>query len=107
VGGELRPVSDDVIEDLDLHAEQRATAVAREGLGPANEAGLDAKPLVHRVVAAPTERDEVTVWQAVLDVADSEDAGAIVLGSRGRSGLRSMLLGSVAYGLAHNRRDRF
>ena len=45
---------------------------------------------------------EVTVWQAVLETADEEDADVIVLGSRGRSALKSALLGSVCYGVVHN-----
>ena len=44
----------------------------------------------------------MTVWRAILDAAEEEDAGVLVLGSRGRSGVRSALLGSVSYGVAHH-----
>jgi nucleotide-binding universal stress UspA family protein len=49
--------------------------------------------------AAPT-------WKAIVEVADELDAGLIVLGSHGRSGLAEMLVGSVAGAVAsHSRRS--
>jgi nucleotide-binding universal stress UspA family protein len=44
----------------------------------------------------------VTVWRAILDIADEQDAAVVVVGARGASGLSSALLGSVSYGLVHN-----
>ena len=38
----------------------------------------------------------------MVDIADQEGAAVIVLGSRGRSGLKAALLGSVSYGVVHN-----
>ena len=38
----------------------------------------------------------------ILDVADESDAGLIVIGARGNSGLRRFSLGSVASKLAHH-----
>ena len=48
------------------------------------------------------ERDAVTVWRAILEVAEEMNAAVVVVGARGRSGLGSALLGSVSYGVAHN-----
>lgn len=39
---------------------------------------------------------------AIVDAADREDARAIVVGSRGLSGVKSALLGSVANGVVHH-----
>ena len=38
----------------------------------------------------------------MLGGADEQDARAVVLGSRGRSGVRAALLGSVSYGVVHH-----
>lgn len=38
----------------------------------------------------------------MTDVAGDEDAAVVVLGSRGRSGLKAALLGSVSYGVVPN-----
>lgn len=38
----------------------------------------------------------------MLDVADEEAVDVIVLGSRRRSAVKSMVLGSVSYGVVHN-----
>jgi nucleotide-binding universal stress UspA family protein len=53
-------------------------------------------------VARAAERTAITVWRAILDLAEEETAELIVLGSRGRSGIKSMVLGSVSYGVLHN-----
>ncbi len=44
----------------------------------------------------------ITVWRTILELAEEEAADLIVLGSRGRSGIKSMVLGSVSYGVLHN-----
>ncbi|MDQ3936027.1 MAG: universal stress protein, partial [Actinomycetota bacterium] len=50
------------------------------------------------------ERDAATVWHAIVEAADELDARVVVLGSRGLSGVRSALLGSVSYGVVHHSR---
>ena len=73
-----------------------ALRLAGAGAGRARRAGLDAEA---RVTIAPT------VWQGIVDVADELDAAVIVIGSRGRSGLRELAGGTVSHALAmHARR---
>jgi nucleotide-binding universal stress UspA family protein len=62
--------------------------VADEGVRIAMEAGLQATPLAVEA-AGP-------VWSTILEIADRHDAATIVMGSRGLTGLRSTLLGSVS-----------
>ena len=45
------------------------------------------------------------VWRTVLAEADDRDVSVVVLGSRGLTGVRSLVLGSVSHGVAnHSRR---
>lgn len=101
-GRDARGIAEDVVGELDASTAGRAEATAAEGAELAGTAGFDPRPLAHRALADPAERDTVTVWRAVLDVAEAEGAEMIVLGSRGRSGVKSMVLGSVSYGVVHH-----
>jgi nucleotide-binding universal stress UspA family protein len=67
-----------------LHAEHQAEAGARLAI----ELGFDAEP---RTVDRRT-----TIAAAILGVADALDATAILMGSRGLTGVKSLLLGSVS-----------
>jgi nucleotide-binding universal stress UspA family protein len=67
--------------------EHQAREVAEEGARLARWVGFDAM--------ATTEREDV-VWRAILDSARAIDASLIVLGSHGRTGIRALLMGSVA-----------
>lgn len=58
------------------------------------EAGISATGEVHREV-------ETGVGGALLDVAENHQAGLLVVGTRGRSDLAAMLLGSVAHEVVH------
>ena len=101
-GSEARGIAEDVVDDLDARTADAARASAAEGAALAAAAGFDARPLARRALARAAERTTVTVWRAVVDTADDEAAELVVLGSRGRSGARSMVLGSVSYGVVHN-----
>jgi nucleotide-binding universal stress UspA family protein len=77
---------------------RQAENIAAEGARLAQEAGLDAEPLV-------VEEVSHRVWRAIVDVAEERDAHMIVLGHRGGSGLRTSLPGSVSRGVvAHSLR---
>lgn len=69
-------------------AAARASRIAAEGARVAEQAGLTAEPLTVKAAGS--------VSKTILDLAGSNDAAAIVMGSRGLTGLRSMLLGSVS-----------
>jgi nucleotide-binding universal stress UspA family protein len=75
--------------EADAATEAAARVRAAEGAERARAAGLVAEPRI-------AVRDG-GVAGAILAVADLLDADAIVLGSRGLTGIRSMLLGSVSH----------
>lgn len=78
-------------------AANEATAVVEEGARIARDAGFAAEA---RAEAAPSP------WQAIVAIAEELDAGVIVIGSRGRTGVPRVLLGSVASAVAqHSRRS--
>lgn len=72
---------------------RRSTRTAEDGAERAGSAGMSAPPLV--ISAEPS------VWASIIAAADTYDARAVVVGSRGRSGLRSALLGSVSNAVVH------
>jgi nucleotide-binding universal stress UspA family protein len=83
-------VPDSAFEELN---EAQADQVAGSGAEIARAAGFDA--VARAAVAAPT-------WQGIVDVADELDAGVIVIGSRGLSGLKEMLQGSLSHQVAEH-----
>jgi nucleotide-binding universal stress UspA family protein len=78
-------------EELDRASESHAERIAADGQSLASAAGLQAEAL-----AVEDERDVV---DTLLAQADERHARAIVIGSRGFSGLRSRLLGSTSRAL--------
>jgi nucleotide-binding universal stress UspA family protein len=68
--------------------------MAEEGAGIARATGFDA-------VAIAAEA-KGPIWMAVEQAAEEHEAEAIVVGSRGLSGVKSLLLGSVSSGIVHH-----
>jgi nucleotide-binding universal stress UspA family protein len=77
------------IDEIDDASRQSAQERADEGAELARQLGLNAQA---RVCPQRT-----TVAAAILSVADEIDATAIVMGSRGLTGVKSVLLGSVSH----------
>lgn len=76
------------LSELDQAAAEDGQGRAEEGVELAREAGLQAEPLA-------VEADG-PIWETIVETADRRQAAVIVMGSRGLTGLRSMLLGSVS-----------
>jgi nucleotide-binding universal stress UspA family protein len=81
--------------DLDAEVRQGAEATAREGAELLRHAGAAAEG-----IAEP--RVGMSVAQTILATAQRLGADAIVVGTRGRGGLRSTLLGSVSHDLVQH-----
>ena len=84
------------LEEVFAAAQDGAQRTAEDGAGIARAAGFDA--------TAAVGETKGPIWTAVEEVAAEHDAGAIVVGSRGLSGVRSVLLGSVSNGIVHHAR---
>lgn len=84
-------------EQIDKVTRQDAEQRAEQGAAHAREAGLDAE--------ARTSEQQTSVVDAILREADAIDASAILMGSRGLTGLKSFFLGSVSSGVIQ-RADR-
>jgi nucleotide-binding universal stress UspA family protein len=80
--------------ELESVGAEQAERSAAEGVIVASEAGLAAEPVSSRAVAGP-------LWRDLLDAAGENGAAAIVMGSRGTTGI-SAALGSVSHGVVHH-----
>jgi nucleotide-binding universal stress UspA family protein len=68
---------------------EHAREVAKEGTRLAADAGFDADARIVESAAS--------TWAAILYAADELDVDLVVMGARGLTGVRSMLLGSVSH----------
>jgi nucleotide-binding universal stress UspA family protein len=73
---------------FDDQVADRAKEVADDGAELARAAGFEATSVVARTADS--------IWRALVTLADDHEAGLVVLGSHGRTGLSEVLLGSVA-----------
>ncbi len=79
------------LEGIDELSQKNAEQVSREGTDLAKRLGLNAQP---RVVAQTT-----SIANTILAHCEAVGASVIVIGTRGRTGLKSLLLGSVSHGV--------
>lgn len=79
------------IEGIDDSCRESAETRAEEGAQLARDAGIDA-------TAGVVSRSG-SIAEAILQEAADADADAIVVGSRGLTGVKSLLLGSVSHGV--------
>ena len=82
-----------VFDDQEIR--EAATQVAEQGAAAARAAGLVATSDI-------TETSYEGIAHEILAVADRHDASLIVLGARGLSAFKSMLLGSVSHSVAQH-----
>jgi nucleotide-binding universal stress UspA family protein len=80
--------------EVDPAAADLGERVARDGVRIAQRAGLHAKPVAVQATGP--------VWKTIVEIADRHDAAIIAMGSRGLTGLRPMLLGSVSSAIVHH-----
>jgi nucleotide-binding universal stress UspA family protein len=86
------PVDDKPFDAKDASAVRTAAErTAAAGASLANSLGFEADGVA--IEAAPA-------WKGIVQLAEDQDASVIVLGSHGRSGLASVLVGSVAGAVA-------
>lgn len=80
---------------VDLESQDEAVALTDAAVRELSAAGLPARA---KVVHAPTGQ----IAEEILRVAKDIDASVIVMGTRGLSDAKSLLLGSVAHAVVHH-----
>lgn len=85
----LVPIAGVDMDEVDAACRDEAQRLSTEGAELARAAGLEATAEIVAQVQSAAD--------AILDAAAEAQADAIVIGSRGLTGLRSLLLGSVSH----------
>jgi nucleotide-binding universal stress UspA family protein len=81
-------------EKIDATSQEAALASATEGVKRATAAGLVAQPL--------SASRHGSIASAILRAATEVDADVVVMGTRGLSGVKSFLLGSVSHAVVQH-----
>lgn len=84
------------LQDLDAATLDTSERIAADGARHAQTVGFKAAPRVTSTM--------VTASEAIVEAAEELDAAVIVMGSRGRRGLRAALLGSTSTNVLHHAR---
>ena len=79
-------------------------AVAADGVQRARAAGFNAAGRVERLAARIWRRSVWNARRTIVDIAERERAAVVVVGARGRSVARRLLVGSVASGVLQQKR---
>lgn len=82
------------LKNLDATTHDASAQVAADGAKYAADAGLAAEPRVSSTMATASE--------AIIAAAEEIDASLIVMGSRGRRGMRATVLGSTSANVLHH-----
>ena len=86
-------VISEAVRNLDTATEREASETAEQGAELARSLGLS--------TSATTVLADPSVAGSIVRAAEQAQAAAVVVGSRGRSGLKSALLGSVSNAVVH------
>jgi nucleotide-binding universal stress UspA family protein len=93
------PIEPETMELLVNSARESATKTAEKGAERARGLSLEATTAI---------AEGGPVWSQIVDAAEEHDAALIALGSRGLSGVKHVLLGSVSGAVAqHSKRSVF
>jgi nucleotide-binding universal stress UspA family protein len=87
-GLELWPAEMDH-QQMDAAAQSAATERLERGVARAREAGLDAQPV--------TQPRGATIAETIIEQARNVSAAMIVIGTRGLTGMKSLMMGSVSH----------
>jgi nucleotide-binding universal stress UspA family protein len=85
------------IPDGEAQEEARAQGLAEDGARQARALGLAAQ--------ARPEMSTSSAWRTIVDAAERDGADLVVMGTRGQSGVRSLLLGGTSRHVAQHTRS--